>query len=182
MMRKYALLTIIPFLALASCASRRIPPQEPVQEPVMESLELVFDEEAETAEAVFDPASISLEDFEIAKSEIQHLVLDLNRIIQAKNYNSWLSYLSEDYHKKINSKIFLDALVDKYPAFRGKLRNGADYFIYVVVPSRSHDHVDDIAFISEYQVRAYTVNSKGQTAILYNLEHLNDKWKIADLP
>jgi hypothetical protein len=38
--------------------------------------------------------------------------------------------------------------------------------------------VDDIAFISENNVRAYTVDNRGQKLILYDLAMIDNKWKI----
>ena len=58
------------------------------------------------------------------------------------------------------------------------LRTARDYFENVVVPSRSNDQVDDIEFISDTQVKAYTIDARGHRLILYNLENIDDQWKI----
>ena len=130
----------------------------------------------------FDPGTISKEAYDNTKFEIQHLIEDLNKIIRARNYNSWLTYLSEDYRREINSKEFRDDLVEKFPAFRGRINNARDYFTNVVVPSRANDHVDDIEFVSENRVKAYTIfitrDNQRQRVILYNLELIDGKWQI----
>jgi hypothetical protein len=126
----------------------------------------------------FDPSSITEEEFETTLADIQRLIADLNRIIRANNYNSWLTYLSEDYRTRINSREFLEDIIAKYPVFRNRIHNARDYFTYVVVPSRANDRVDDIAFISHDKVTAYTVDSHGQRLILYNLEKFSNRWMI----
>ena len=194
--RIYVLLTIIPILVLLSCKSppktEEVPseerpaliPEEQVavvpEEPGTRSEEAVIvpvDEE----EVEFHPSYITEEAFETALHDIQDLVLALNKIISAKNYTSWLMYLSDGYRNRINSKEFLDNLIIRYPAFRGRIRNSRDYFLLVIVPSRASSEVTDIEFISWHQVRAYTRDSKGNTTILYNLEDYDGKWKIAEL-
>ena len=114
------------------------------------------------------------------KNEIQKLVDDLNRIIRQRNYSAWLTYLSDEYRQKINSKAFIDAIVENYPAYKGRINNAQDYFNFVVGPSRNNDKVNDIEFISRTSVRAYTDDAKGQTVILYHLENIDGKWKIAE--
>jgi hypothetical protein len=130
------------------------------------------------SEDEFDPSSISEEEFETTLADIQGLIADLNRIIRASNYNSWLTYLSEEYRTRINSREFLEDIIAKYPIFRNRIHSARDYFTNVVVPSRANDRVDDIAFISHDKVTAFTVDSHGQRLILYNLEKFNNRWMI----
>jgi hypothetical protein len=148
--------------------------QEPVELEIWEPLPARPENDVD----VFDPSSISEEEYETTKADIQRLIADLNRIIRAGNYNSWLTYLSEDYRRRINSKEFLDEIIARYPIFRGRIHNARDYFTYVVVPSRANDRVDDIAFISHVKVTAYTVDSHGQRLILYDLENIDNGWMI----
>ena len=132
----------------------------------------------ETLEYIFDPDSISQEVFETTKADIQQLVMDLNRIIRANNYNAWLTYLSDEYRVMINSKEFLDNIKERFPVFRNRLNTARDYFTYVVVPSRANDQVDDIEFTSEDEVTAYTLDSNRQRLILYHLKYIEGNWKI----
>ena len=142
----------------------------------------------------FDPESISEEEYKHTKADIQALIVELNRIIRARNYNAWLGYLAESYLREINSTRFLeektedlyrrDQLIassmgrDPRNVAKRVLRNPRDYFENVVVPSRANDRVDDIAYISETNVRAYTMDSRGNRLILYDLESIGTKWKI----
>ena len=145
-------------------------------------------------EKVFDPSSISEEVYSTAKADIQALIADLNRIIRARNYNSWIEYLDESYLNLISSREFLEEKTEELykrdqivagnlgrdPAHVEKkiLRTPRDYFNNVVVPSRSQDTLDDIAFVSETHVKAYTVDLRGQRLVLYEFETIGGKWKI----
>ena len=145
-------------------------------------------------EKAFDPGTITEEKYETTKADVRSLIEELNKIIRARNYNAWVGYLSDSYFKEISSKAFLDERTEelykrdqiadskmgKDPRRTQKkiLRTPKDYFDNVVVPSRYSDRLDDIAFMSENQVKAYTVDSKGQRLVLYDLELINNKWKI----
>ena len=145
-------------------------------------------------EEVFDPGSITEERFSATKADVQALIDDLNRIIRAKNYNGWLKYLSDSYLKEISSDEFLEERTeelyrrdqtvasnlgrDPKRVQKKILRTPKDYFDNVVVPSRSNDRLDDIDFISENRVKAYTMDNRGTRLVLYDLELINDKWMI----
>jgi hypothetical protein len=160
------------------------PPQPPPQ--VVQS--------APPAERVFDPGSISEEMFANTKADVNALIDDLNRLIRARNYNAWIDYLSASYFQEISSNDFLedrteelyrrDQIVasnlgrDPRRVEKKILRTPRDYFDNVVVPSRSNDRMDDIDFVSENRVKAYTIDSRGNRLVLYDLELIENKWKI----
>ena len=162
-------------------------PQEPPEEPPQVVVEPPVEE-------FFDPGSISEEKLAATKADIQSLIEELNRIIRARNYNAWLGYLDDSYLSEISSPAFLeekteelyrrDQIVasnmgrDPRNVEKKILRTPRDYFDNVVVPSRANDRVDDIAYISETRVRAYTVDSRGNRLILYDLAIIGEKWKI----
>jgi len=171
---------------IAAPAQTTPPPPPPPPPQVVES--------TPPQEAVFDPASITEEKYTSTMADLQALIGSLNTIIRARNYNAWTGYLAESYFKEINSPAFLeerteelyrrDQVVasntgrDPRQVRKRLLRNSRDYFDHVVVPSRSNDRLDDIAFVSENRVKAYTVDSRGNRLILYDLEIVDDKWKI----
>jgi hypothetical protein len=171
------LLAIVLFMPFLSCGSApaQVPETQP-EEPVI--TETPVEEPAD--DDVFDPLSISQEVFESTKIDVQKLIADLNRIIKAKNYNTWISHLGKAYFDKISSEEFL-ASVSAQPYLKNKritLTSAKDYFEKVVVPSRTNDRVDDIAFVSQTRVKVYTINDKGERLRLYDLENLGDGWKI----
>ena len=145
----------------------------------------VVQTEQETAEGIspaplFDPASISQEEKDTAKTEIQQLIQRLNSIIRARNYNAWVTYLDTNYFTVISSPEYLDRISQSAVLVKQKivLKSAQDYFRHVVVPARTNDRVDDIEFISQNRVKAYTVNSRGERLRLYDLEKTGNEWKI----
>jgi hypothetical protein len=170
------------------------PVEEPVviEEPVIEApITEIPIPEVETVEVpeppssppvaeAFDPSTISQEQKDTAKSEIQQLIQRLNGIIRAKDYNSWVTYLDGSYFTAINSPEYLER-VSKSPVLvkqKVVLNSAQDYFNHVVVPSRTNDRVDDIEFVSQNRVKAYTVNNAGNKLRLYDLEKSVTGWKI----
>ena len=129
---------------------------------------------------VFDPSSISQEEKDTTKTEIQNLIQRLNGIIRARNYNAWVSYLSSGYFATINSAEYLDRVSKSTVLVKQKivLKSAQDYFNHVVVPARTNDRVDDIEFESQNRVKAYTLNAKGEKLRLYDLEKFGEEWKI----
>ena len=162
-----------------------VPPPAPRQEPIVE---------APKEEEVFDPDSISQEMYENTKVDVQALVGNLNRIIRTRDYSGWTENLAESYLREISSQAFLEekteelyrrdqaiaSSIGRDPRQVSKkiLRTARDYFENVVVPSRSNDRVDDIEFISDNQVKAYTIDARGQRLVLYNLVIIDNQWKI----
>ena len=167
-------------------------PPEPVQTVQIE--DPVEPAAVQPEENTFDPHSITMERFTNTKTEVQLLIADLNKIIRAKNYNGWIGYLADSYFDTINSGDFLEEKTEelyrrdqivaqntgKDPKRVQKriLKTARDYFTYVVVPSRSNDRMDDIEFVSESRVLAYTQDSLGNRLILYDLELIDNLWMI----
>jgi hypothetical protein len=149
-----------------------------------------------SGEDVFDPDSISVEVFIAVKTDITALIADLKRIIRARNYGAWVTHLADSYLGEISSSDFLeekteelyrrDQVVaqnmgrDPNMVVKRILRTARDYFDYVVVPSRANDRLDDISFLSETRIRAYTIDERrgGQRLVLYDLASINNEWMI----
>ncbi|GHU79806.1 hypothetical protein FACS189462_5570 [Spirochaetia bacterium] len=131
---------------------------------------------------VFDPANVPREVYDYTKLDVQHYIEDLNRVIRARNYEAWAANLGADYFKEKNSPEYLRKVAEQ-PRLETAdivLANAHDYFIHVVVPSRSHDRVDDIEFVNQRRIKAYTVTANGQRLRLYDLEYENGVWKIVN--
>jgi hypothetical protein len=135
-------------------------------------------------EETFDPGHVSQELYETTKADVQKLIDDLNDIIRDKDYTAWAAYLDGGYFADISSAENLRRLSDS-PALKSQkivLRSPQDYFNHVVVPSRSSsrvsDRVDDVEFIDQNRVKAYTVTEKGDRVRLYDLEKTAEGWKI----
>jgi hypothetical protein len=129
-------------------------------------------------------SKISKEEYAATKIDVQHFIEELNRIISKKDYNSWKAALSPEYFEQISSAENLQQ-VSELPAMKTRgitLKTAEDYFINVVVPSRANSRVDDIEFIGEHRVKAFTImtNNSGeeQRLRLYDLEKTGNIWKI----
>ena len=169
------------------------PEPEPVPEPAPQP---VPEPEPEPEEETFDPESVTEDMYNTALTEVQSLIADLNSYIRARNYNLWIGNLSESFYATINSAAFLEERTeDLYrrdqilASARGLnpnqvqktiLATAWDYFEHIVVPSRQNDRVDEILFVTESRVRAYTVDSRGNRLILYELEKIDGVWKIVN--
>jgi hypothetical protein len=192
-MKRLLILLLFPFIFATACESVPDPVvstvgtsgviAEQIQpEPVPSELvprELV-PTATEAVPEVFDPGSISRETFDAAKRDIQGLVEELNGIIRSGNYEAWITYLDSGYLAYINSYEGLQEL-NESPRLQSQkivLGNALDYFTYVVIPSRDHDRIDDIEFVSPTRVKAFTVNVRRQRLRLYELEKTQDGWKI----
>ncbi|MDR2445116.1 MAG: hypothetical protein LBD44_04185 [Spirochaetaceae bacterium] len=132
-----------------------------------------------TKTAEFDPSSITPEVYEETKHDIFRFIDNLNSIIKDKRYSVWMQYLDTEYYQYINSPDYLRGISKAKILTSRKivLSDAYDYFIHVVVPSRSNDKVDDIEFLSENRVKAINIYN-GRRVILYDLEKTQSGWKI----
>lgn len=171
-------------LLLLACTSQEKVPVLPLETAETgESLPLETDESLpEVEDAFFDPTSISKEVYDITKTEVQALIENLNNIIRNKNFEEWVLFLSPEYRDHISSSEFLLETSESPVLKKQKiiLASVEDYFINVVVPSRANDRVDDIEFIGQNRVKAYTLSQKGVRLRLYNLEKQNGLWLISN--
>jgi hypothetical protein len=135
---------------------------------------------AEPEEEPFDPATITKDVFDSTKVDVQRLINQLNGFIRSRNYEAWVGYLSRQYLSVISNPEFLARISESSRLKSQKivLKDVRDYFIHVVVPSRANDRVDDIEFIGQKRVKAFTVTEKGQRLRLYDLEKTERGWQI----
>ncbi|MCL2066392.1 MAG: hypothetical protein FWG99_02870 [Treponema sp.] len=135
-------------------------------------------------DVVFNPMEVSQDLYVSTIAEVRQFIEELNVIISNKNYNAWRTALSQEFFAEISSAEYL-RLVSETDAMKRRrivLRTPQDYFNNVVVPSRANSRVDDIEFISERRVKAFTVmpNRAGELLRLrlYDLEYADNMWKI----
>jgi len=133
---------------------------------------------------VFDPSKISHAKYAATREEVQKFIEQQNVFIREGNFDAWKKSLSDEYFAEISSRENLKRLSEQ-PGMKTRkivLKTPQDYFEYVVVPSRADLHVDEIEFISENRVKAFTIttNKAGeeQRLRLYDLEKIGDSWTI----
>ncbi|MDR1469387.1 MAG: hypothetical protein LBT00_08855 [Spirochaetaceae bacterium] len=131
---------------------------------------------------VFDPKNPPTEIYTATKQDIQDFVRELDNLIKAKNHDRWLKLLSPGYLAYISSKEFLDT-VSQQPRLKSQnivLQNNRDYFLNVVVMSRSGLKADDIEFLTMTRVMAFTINQQGQRIRIYTLDKTPEGWEVVE--
>ena len=111
--------------------------------------------------------------------EIEEFIRNLNEIIRSEDYDTWLTFLSEDYIQRTSDPAYLKRQSEQ-PLLKKSsisLNSLKDYFDHVVVPSRVQAQLDEIEFVDENQVKAYAM-IRNTKALLFLLVRENDKWKI----
>jgi hypothetical protein len=187
-MKRIFFLLIIVTAIFFACTSEPQPQTVAVNDSELQIEEPLYEEEPElevvteapAPEPEFDPNSISEEAKETTKSDVQQYIVNLNRIIRARDYRGWVSNLGEEYFAEKSSSEYLSQVSQTARMKTQKivLNTAEDYFIHVVVPSRANDRVDDIDFVSPSRVKAYTIDAKGRRLRLYDLERTDGGWKI----
>ncbi len=113
--------------------------------------------------------------------DVEAFILNLNSIIKAEDFEGWNSYLTDEYRKYYSDPAVLRGISDELKKkFRYDLRMRTlkDYFIYIVVGSRQEAALDEIEFIDETHILAYSIVND-TPAILYYLAYEDGGWKIA---
>ena len=99
--------------------------------------------------------SISTETYTASLAQVRNLIERLNLLILQTNFEDWKVHLDAQYMDRFNDPVVLQAAMDSSNMLREngvKLRNLADYFKFVVSPSRSNVTVDSIAYMDENRV------------------------------
>lgn len=133
--------------------------------------------ERETVEG--ENYEVTEEVYKRAFDDIEDLIAKLNSIIEKRDYETWLEYITDGYEDKYSDPDVLEEkssqpTLQKYDIELDSLR---DYFLYVVVPSRAEARLDDIIFLDDNHVKA-VMKINDHEVILYLLEKVNDTWKI----
>jgi hypothetical protein len=172
-------LAIVAFACIAlSCAGN--PKPNATTTPNAGAEQSALSPDQATDAGAFDPTKVTDSVKNATFVDVRALIESLNQIIRKKDYDGWLSYLTDEYINFYSNPDFL-AKNSEYPILKRKgikLLTLKDYFINVVYPSHQNDEIDDIEFVGENTIKAITVNPKGERNILYMLEKHGDAWKI----
>jgi hypothetical protein len=184
-----AILIIIPLVIILSCVSKPGSQPDAVIQDIETSVEVELPAPVPAAvvveEVSFDPSSITKEEYNTTKADMERLITEINRVIRAKDFNGWISYLADDFIAAINSPDYLAQLSESSRQLKSQnivLKTARDYFTYVVVASRENirvdANVDDIEFVSYNRVKAFTINARKQRLRLFEFVRIEDTWKI----
>ncbi|OHD12521.1 MAG: hypothetical protein A2Z96_05305 [Spirochaetes bacterium GWB1_48_6] len=179
-MRFYPLIAASSFLFLFGCPS--VPPKTPV--PVEVNPVIVPDAANHDPITTIDTTQpqafvVSQEVYDRTFQEIEKLITTLNTLIADRRFDQWKDYLDTSAILSMSDAKTLAELSDRpiLKKFNIKLKTISDYFTYVVVPSRSNAKLDEILFMDNNHVTAFTV-IKGEKSILYQLKRDGSQWKI----
>lgn len=180
------LLTIV--LLFVSCASEAVPA---AREDHVSDQDVEIDQPAEEGET---PAAVDADNipgepeiyivdeevYEQTFDEVDEVIRILNGLIARKSYSEWLEYLTPEYIDSILEPEHLDELNRSSILQRNNItvENLEDYFIHVVVPSRSNLRLDDLVFIDDNTVQVIMF-VRDRPVILYLLRRIDGEWRIS---
>ncbi|NLM00798.1 MAG: hypothetical protein GX220_05020 [Treponema sp.] len=124
---------------------------------------------------------ITTDNFTQDKKSLLNIISELSFIMENKDYNGWLNYLTQEsiYYWRDSSNL---AAVSKRLPIKGlRLRNLEDYFKYVFIPSRLNKDVDEIRYVSSTLVKVVKMREKidsTEDVIYYTFEKINGKWLL----
>ncbi len=162
--------------------------QEPFEEEsTLESLAHTEEQVPEEAppstvpQPVNDTFEVTKEVYNQAFDEISKLIDELNTIIRNNEFDKWQRHLTDDYKRKYSNSRVLNELSQQpiLKKYNIKLKTLRDYFMYVVVQSRSNAKLDDIEFIDDSHVNALMAINQ-RKVILYQIQKTPDGWKIGE--
>jgi hypothetical protein len=153
-------LLLFPLILALSCGTSPAADPEPVQRPGP-AQPAPAEAPAPPARG-FDPDNVSRDIYDTTKAEVERLIEELNKIIAARDYDAWVSHLDGEFFEEISSPEFLRQVSEsEFMKMQKKtIRNPREYFLNVVVPSRSNNRVDDISFITENRVKVIQFNQR----------------------
>jgi hypothetical protein len=125
------------------------------------------------------PFVVTKEVYSRTFEEVERFVVNLTQIIQRRDYDTWVTYLSAEYIRRISDPQYLQQQSEQPLLKQNNIRLNTlrDYFEHVVVPSRAAATIDDIEFIDENHVKAITA-VRNTRAVLYLLVREDGGWKI----
>jgi hypothetical protein len=123
--------------------------------------------------------SVTTEVYNRTFDEIRAVIDELNRHIAGGEYEGWLEHLTQNYVRETSRPEFLDKWRDD-PELKQRgivLRTLKDFFVYRVVPTRTTAKLDEIEFVDDEHVYAFTV-LRGEKYLLYSLVKTAEGWKV----
>ncbi len=190
-----AVVLVASVLALGGCASAPPPEQAvPQQAPPGAAAEPAQATPAPPAPQPAPPAppipapeaqpprpeyAVSKEVYNRTFDEIRAVITELNTHIARGEYEGWLEHLTDNYVRETSRQEYLDKWKED-PELKQRgivLRSLHDFFEYRVVPTRSRAQLDEIQFVDDSHVYAYTV-LRGEKYLLYYLVKTDKGWKV----
>jgi hypothetical protein len=125
------------------------------------------------------PYAVTKEVYTRTFDEIRTVIDELNTHIAKREYDRWLEHLTPEYVNQTSRPEYLDKWKEDAELKRRGivLKTLRDFFDYRVVPTRSNVKLDEIQFLDDTHVYAFTV-LKGEKYLLYYLVKTDKGWKV----
>ena len=123
--------------------------------------------------------AVSAEVYNQTFDQIRAVIDELNSHIARGDYEGWLEHLTENYVRETSRPEYLDKWKDD-PELKRRgivLKTLKDFFVHRVVPTRSIVKLDEIQFVDDEHVYAFTV-LRGEKYLLYSLVKTSQGWKV----
>ena len=121
---------------------------------------------------------VTKEEFIDDKTEILHIISELQDIMESEDTEAWLKYISPDSIRYYSSPANIRKAQKKLPNKTIQLNGIGDYFKHVFIPSRKRSNVDEIRYISKTNIKAVEVKDDGSTVVYYQFVKVNGKWLV----
>lgn len=121
---------------------------------------------------------VTKEEFIDDKTEILHIISELQDIMESEDTEAWLKYISPDSIRYFSSPANIRKAQKKLPNKTIQLNGIGDYFKHVFIPSRKRSNVDEIRYISKTNIKAVEVKDDGSTVVYYQFVKVNGKWLV----
>lgn len=125
--------------------------------------------------------NISVDTFEADKQAIQKAIAELKVIMQKKDYNSWLNYITKDTKDFWSNPTNQKKLQTRLPKKGGKItpiRSVEDVFINFFIPARQNRMITEIRYDSSVSVRAVEIEEDGEEKSYYDFKKVDGKWLV----
>ena len=170
---KVIFLSLIVFSILGCESTKPVQSQESTS-----AVQEVLDEEYVRS---INDVSVSKEEFSADKKEILRIIKELSIIMSERNYEQWLTYIEPESKVYWSNPINLRKASKRLPIAGQRLNNLYDYFIFVFVPSRRNQNVDEIRYVSRENIKAVQVRG-AQDVVYYNFRKINNTWMVSIPP
>ena len=159
-------------VAAAETTTIESTPDKAPEAVVKEEEKVIEDEPIKESETEEEEFIVTEELYNKTFDDIEAIINELNEVIQNKEYEKWLKYLTEEYIEETSKSEYLGKW------FKDPDRRTLKYFFTeVVVPTRSKVKLDEIEFLDDNSVYAYIIH-KGEKYLLYYLVKMEEEWKI----
>ena len=148
----------------------------------IEEIEEILDEDDEeyirSTNELKNDELVTKEEFIDDKTEILHIISELQDIMEREDTEAWLKYISPDSIRYYSSPANIRKAQKKLPNKTIQLNGIGDYFKHVFIPSRKRSNVDEIRYISKTNIKAVEVKDDGSTVVYYQFVKVNGKWLV----